>query len=433
MPRRKSSKVSFKKASKSSTYVRRPYRRYAKTRIIAPPRTPAITPMVPAPSTPFRDAGGEIGGFFGFPKLGSMAGSAIGRLFGSGAYKLAYTPTTNSIISEAVPEFGMAHGQANSIRIRHREYLCDITSSTAFSTQSFPINVGLNQTFPWLSEIASSFTTYKIHGLVAVFKSTCADAVSSTNGSIGSVIMSFNDNVTESAFSSKQTQLECDWACDEKPSVSFVAPLECAPAQQPLKELYIRNTSLQTNQNLQFYDMANLQVSTQGQQAVFTCGELYLSYDITLSKPAVSVLANGQYYHLQMAGIPSTSLYFGTITATPTGATNMQCTITATTLTFPSTVSSGRFMMILTYTGGSASLLVPTITLTSGATALNIFSANTSAQRDNNALTSTQLFVATAFTITAPSAVITLSGGTLPTTISSGDVIITSIPVQGTQ
>lgn len=340
-------------------------------------------------------------------------------------------PKMNTMLADAVPEFGMTHTGSNSIRVRHREYLQDISSSSAFTTQgTFYINPGLSQTFPWLSQIASSFQQYKIHGLCAVFKSTSADAVSSTNAALGSVIVSFNFNPTQPLFTNKQQQLETDFACDEKPTVSFIAPMECARSQTAIPELYVRQTGLASNQNQQLYDMALMQVSTQGSQAVFTAGELWLTYDIELIKPITSLSSAGYFYHLVMAGTISTSAYFGTTTTVPSTASNFSY-INNYYYNNAVIYFKWAFYSIVYGTGGSVATTAPTVTLTSGASQLVMFANGTSATFGSSGTTTSCLFNF-AFTVTAPSAVITFSGATLPSSITGGDLIIMAVPSQGT-
>lgn len=56
--------------------------------------------------------------------------------------------------------------------IRNREYITDIIGPssgglpTLFNNTVFSLNPGIATTFPWLSAIASSYDTYKFHGLV---------------------------------------------------------------------------------------------------------------------------------------------------------------------------------------------------------------------------------------------------------------------------
>lgn len=427
-----------KKASKKVSILTSARRRVRRARPIR--SVVRVNPSIisrPAP-TPFRDAGSEIGGFFGFPKVGAMAGSAIGRLFGSGVYKLTSTPKSNTLLTDAVPEFGMVHSSANSIRIRHREYLSDISSSIAFTTQGiYYINPGLQSSFPWLSQIASSFQQYKIHGLCAVFKSTSADAVSSTNAALGAVVVSFNFNPTEPIFTNKQQMLETDFACDEKPTVSFVAPMECARSQTALPELYVRQQGLLTGQNQQFYDMAVMQVATQGSQAAFTAGELWITYDIELIKPISSLLSQGFYYHLNMAtsGTISTSNYFGSTASSAVANTgsNFLVTLGATTITFPAYINSGKWMMFYSVVGSSTAVLAPTVTFTTNCSALNSFVNQAQSAIGNGGSTSILFESAYIFTITGASAVITFSAGTLPASATSGELILISLPTQGTQ
>src|SRR5437868_8025472 len=69
------------------------------------------------------------------------------------------------------------------VRICHREYIQNVITGTAntFNLQSFPLNPGLPQVFPWLSKIAIGFEQYKINGMIWEFRSTSANAFKSNN------------------------------------------------------------------------------------------------------------------------------------------------------------------------------------------------------------------------------------------------------------
>ena len=61
----------------------------------------------------------------------------------------------------------MMHKEGQSIVVRHREFLAEIKGTTTFTVAgSYPINPGMAQTFPWLSDIAKNFQQYRIRGMV---------------------------------------------------------------------------------------------------------------------------------------------------------------------------------------------------------------------------------------------------------------------------
>ena len=79
--------------------------------------------------------------------------------------------------------------------IRHREYITDIYSGVAgspgapapspFKIQSFSLNPGMIETYPWLSNVAGRFEEYNIEGMLFEYKSMYSDAAVQTGGSLG--------------------------------------------------------------------------------------------------------------------------------------------------------------------------------------------------------------------------------------------------------
>jgi hypothetical protein len=146
---------------------------------------------------PFRDTGGivgnRIGGMFGNASagrgIGRWLGTGIGSIFGSGDYTLAGSqPMYNVMMNGSqIPKFDSTR-QTNVVC--HREYLKDFTGTTGFSLNTFSLNPGLADTFPWLSTVASSYQEYKFHGLVFEFRSLITDFV--TGGAPGVIIMATN-------------------------------------------------------------------------------------------------------------------------------------------------------------------------------------------------------------------------------------------------
>lgn len=90
--------------------------------------------------------------------------------------------------------------------ITHREYIGDIISSPtagAFSFNTYSINPGYVGTFPWLSNIAQNFESYKMHGLVFEYKTMSVDALNSVNTALGQVILSVQYDAANAPFTNK--------------------------------------------------------------------------------------------------------------------------------------------------------------------------------------------------------------------------------------
>jgi len=237
--------------------------------------------------------GGTVGGRQG-AVLGQAAGGLahyVGRLFGSGAYRVGESPKFNSLFPglASKSKASLSFGTEASVRIRKREYIGDVISSStvsAYAQQQFSINPGSSSTFPWLSQIARKFQTYKFHGCVFEYKSTSANALNSTNTSLGTVIGAVDYNSATQEFNYKQDLLNTYGGIDVKPSDSFFVGVECDPAKLPVNELYVRADNQPVKSDLRFYDQGQFYVASTGCQGTsVSLGEMYVIYDVELMLP----------------------------------------------------------------------------------------------------------------------------------------------------
>lgn len=186
----------------------------------------------------------------------------------------------------------------NGVIIRHKEYIGDIGPSSLFAVSHFPLNPGMDQTFPWLSQIAMAFTEYKWRGMIFTFKTTSSDLVTSTNPSLGTVIMSTDYNAAEEPFEDKRTMENYEFTTSSKPSLSFVHAIECEKNQTAHPTLYTRDGPPPLNADIRLYDIGSFAIATQGMQSTVetaTIGELWCSYEIEFLKPRFDTDAGLEY------------------------------------------------------------------------------------------------------------------------------------------
>lgn len=230
------------------------------------------------------------------PSIGAMGivaakmahGSAKTMLRGSGAYKVSGR--------RFAPGVGppMFRGGGKCV-VRHREYLTDIhtgplsSGSTAFSITRFDLNAGLQHTFPWFSGLGALYEEWHPKGIVLEFKSTCGNAFSSTNNSLGTVVMATEYNAGFPTFTSKIQMENYKGANSGAPTRNIYHAIECSSNQNPLSWLYTRTGDVPDGQTPQVYDLGSFQIATVGMQAAgVNIGELWITYDIELDKPKFS-------------------------------------------------------------------------------------------------------------------------------------------------
>lgn len=364
--------------------------------------------------------GRAAAGLVPYGQMAWDAAAAIPRLMGYGDYKVK----KNTVLSGEVPAM---HSLQDGVRITHREYVRDISTSVLFTNQSFTLNPGLSETFPWLSAIAQNFEEYEWKGVVVELKSISSDAIaSSTNLAMGTIIMCAEYNVTQPAYINKAQMENSFFATSGKPSENLIMGIECDPAQNPLAVHYVRTGAVPSGQDPRLYDVCNVQVATVGSQAAYTVSEMWISYDVILRKPQ---LDSGLAFSAASAHI---------VTTTPSAASPMGTTrnaesdtiglaFTATSVGFP-IGSVGRFLVIWSAYGTSSPCVTPSVVASNGSI-LSTWDAQSSAQGGTLSPTSFKIITMSVVNIPDPNVVCTLSwsGGTYPSSPVGGDVVVTQL------
>lgn len=386
------------------------------------------------PGKGYRGGGAYIGAGLGSavgtaiaPGIGTALGAPIGAALGYAADKVFgwgdYTVKKNTLLHGGPPIFD----GPKYVRIRHREYLGDISSTVSFTNNSYPINPANQVTFPWLSQIADQFEQYRFNGLIFEFVSTSADALNSTNTALGNVILATDYDAEDAAYANQQQMLSALFSNSGKPSSNIMHAVECAPDSLVTQWLYVRSSSVSNGPDARLYDLGNFQVATYGSQAAAVIGQLWVTYDVVFQKPQMNnVLGLSLKTDHFIMTAPGTSAYFGTDAATNLGVagSNLGCTLSASTLTFPPLLSGGEYMLIYTTNGSSATVVSPSISLTN-CSLTQVWQNNAFSNSGTpNSVVTTRFMYMAIVKITAQGASITLSGGTLPTAPTYGDLWI---------
>jgi len=170
--------------------------------------------------------------------------------------------------------------------VEHEEFLADISGSTAFTNNVFPVNPGLYQSFPWLSQMARLFESYKFESLEYQFKTEAATTA------IGSVMAAIDYDASDAPPVSKQQLATYRGYARSSPWNNF--------NQRSLKEdlskrktYYVRTAGLTANQDPQLFDTGLFIISTERQADTSVVGELYVKYRVRLMTPQLSNPALG--------------------------------------------------------------------------------------------------------------------------------------------
>jgi len=249
----------------------------------------------------------------GYGKYTGM-GSRIGSVLGEGAERLiefggglasvlgfgdyvqpGFRVQKNSFLNGGNDPPTIKNAKDGRFILRHREFLRDVITgaANAFNLVSIPINPGIVTSFPWLAAVAQAFEQYKLRGMIFEFKSTSADALSSTNTALGTVVMATEYDSTRPNFANKQQMENHQFASSARQSSSMYHPIECDRSQTPISELYVRtgspSDSTDNDLDLRLSDWGNFQIATTGQQAAnVNIGELWVTYEVEFLKPCIN-------------------------------------------------------------------------------------------------------------------------------------------------
>jgi hypothetical protein len=350
-----------------------------------------------------RKAGAALATAFLGPEAASIGAHVgglahyIGKIFGSGDYKIGAAPVVNSLFKGSRPKGAtdVSFGGDGSIRIRKKEYVQDIISGPLagkWNNDTWDINPGNRKLFPYLCRIAANFQCYKMHGCCFEFKSLSANALNSTNTALGTVVGCIDYNAASGPFTGKQDMLNSLGSVDVKPSDSFLMGLECDPKRLPLNELYVAVNSYRPGEDRKTYDMGVLNIATVGLQAAnVSLGELYVIYDVELMLPVL--LGNGEMVQTTVLNwVYSTppTLTVGTIlpeysASAPAGINTetsgfdslgleigYRASGSLQMLSFPPTCAGGIYHVTIQWTGNSNALCAaPTVQMNKGASLLS--------------------------------------------------------------
>lgn len=243
------------------------------------------------------DAAWSVGKNFLPPQAG-MVGDAVfnvtDKMTGKGLYRGRGSYVTNNLIQDAaannvVPQFHPS--DMHEVIYSNREFVRDILAPAAgvlFQIDTLPINPGLAQTFPWLSQVAINFEEYEIMQLAFTYKSTVADFASAT-GQVGQVLIATQYNPSSDSFSDKQEMMLYEGGMSCKTTETMIHGVECDPAKLTGDaQKYVRAGNVPATEDLKQYDIGKTSIAVLNVPAGYATqqiGELWVSYTVKLRKP----------------------------------------------------------------------------------------------------------------------------------------------------
>lgn len=288
----------------------------------------------------------------------SKGNAVIPTVHGLGAYDVSKI-RHNVLLHGDPPVIRNSRSREGAVIFRHREYIQDIVSSSTtntFKVDSFPLNPGMSQTFPWLAQCANSFEEYVLNGIIFEFKSITSDAISSSSlATIGEVILATQYDALNPPFSSNQQMLNYEFAQVCKASHDCLHMIECDPHQTAVSShLYTRSGSVPGNADLRLYDHGTFYIaSNQISGTSVVLGQLWVTYEVLLYKPKIPTsepYAANYFKAVSTTGTVSNNNPLGTSWIYPPGYLNsMSILLTGTSITFPVTQGLISYLVLLNW------------------------------------------------------------------------------------
>lgn len=246
------------------------------------------------------------------------------------------------------------------IFISHSEFVQNVTCSSAGATPSlfqvtdYPVNPGLSQTFPFLSQLAQCFVLYELQGLMFHYKPNSGESGSASN-SLGKVILATNYDPDALPYVNSIQMENYDYANSSKPSLGMVHGVETAVHQGVTNMLYVRNGSV--TKSKVFTDIGVFSVATEGipfaGAGTAILGELWVTYKIRLSRANLYGSLLGLNIKQDVfSGTASAAALI--LTQTIKTSNQIGCVIanvsaTAMSITFPQNIALGAYSVSVQY------------------------------------------------------------------------------------
>jgi len=182
-----------------------------------------------------------------------------------------------------------------------------VNGSVAFAIQTFQINPGLANVFPWLSAQASGYESYKVNSLHVEYRFTTNEFIG-----LGRIVIAPDYDAADDppvSIVEAEQMADCvmgavakNWTCTLRPrGIGILGP-----------KRYTRSATLAPELDIKTYYIAQVHVCTQGQTDGAEIGQLWLNYDITLSEPQPispgNILSSGSLINIDGSGGATTAL-----------------------------------------------------------------------------------------------------------------------------
>jgi len=258
------------------------------------------------------------------------------------------------------------------VRCVEDEYIGEVFGSVSFSTTSYAFNPGLTTSFPRLSLEAALYEKYRVISAQPYYKPEVSGFA--TNGQSGKVMLSFNYNALAPLPVSKQQVEDTFPHADCMPYEDILLTLNPALLNADKSGKYVRTGAAPVGGDLKTYDGGQLFVSTYGNAATTVIGELRVRYIIELEIPLLQYSTNltQQLHYSTLTGQSADPFQNGSLSP----GSNINATASGEVFTMTNLIPGTAYEVELV-TESTQIATAPTLSITSGAVALNELDGNT--------------------------------------------------------
>lgn len=235
--------------------------------------------------------------------------------------------------------------------VQHSELIDSVAGTDAFSNASYAINPGVPVVFPWLSQIAPNYESYRFKKLHFRYVPTIG------TDAPGSIYMApeFNNNDSPPV---DESQIASYDGCVTGNIWQTGIIYRCSQSNlNKRKSYYVRNGSLPANADIDLYDTGYHNVATVDCGGAVKAGKLWVDYDVEFMTPQLNATGVGRALSAKFTGIDN-----GVTVPVKVGIAPLTASVAAGVLTFTAsqpyqclvnTVVSGNTLTATTVTGSA--------------------------------------------------------------------------------
>lgn len=171
----------------------------------------------------------------------------------------------------------------HSTIVAHREFVADVTCSTAFSVAySSKVNPGLENVFPWLGTFARKFESYRFRRLTFSYEPMVATSQP------GNIYLAFDYDALDRDPANKMELTSYSGCIKSQAWAPCRLTADIRDLEKMVRERYTRGPAMPANADGKTYDACKVIVASFGGNGNAT-GEVYVDYEVELITPQVDV------------------------------------------------------------------------------------------------------------------------------------------------